>query len=259
MGAVLFTELMKLRRSKVPGLTWLAFSVAPLGGALMMWIVKEPGRARSLGLLGAKARFAGVTADWPAFAGLLAQMAGVGGMLLTAVIAAYVFGREYADGTAKNMLALPVRREVFVAAKLLVVVAWFGALVVAVFAEGVAVGAALGLPGFSWSLIAGAAFDSALAAAMSCLLVPPVAWIATLGRGYLPPLGFAIFTLVLGNIFAVTGWAKYFPYSIVPLYTGIAGPRTTVLEPASYAIVLVFAALGTAATMWQVRAADNAQ
>jgi ABC-2 type transport system permease protein len=108
-------------------------------------------------------------------------------------------------------------------------------------------------------LLGGAAREVALSAAMCCLLVPPVAWIATLGRGYLPPLGFAIFTGVLGNVFAATGWGKWFPYSIVPLYTGIAGPRVSVLEPGSYAVVLVVFAAGVAATVWQVRFADETQ
>ena len=94
---------------------------------------------------------------------------------------------------------------------------------------------------------------------MCCLLAPPVAWIATLGRGYLPPLGFAIFTLVLGNVFAATGWGKWFPYAIVPLSTGIAGPRVSVLEPASYVVLLLLCAAGVAATIWQMRTADNAQ
>jgi ABC-2 type transport system permease protein len=94
---------------------------------------------------------------------------------------------------------------------------------------------------------------------MCCLLVPPVAWIATLGRGFLPPLGFAIVTLVLGNVFAATGWGKWFPYAIVPLFTGIAGPRVTVLESSSYVILLLLFAAGVAATLWQVRSADETQ
>lgn len=259
LGTVVGTELLKLRRCKVTWLTWLAFSIAPLAGGLFMWILKEPERARSLGLLGAKAQVAGGSADWPSFAGVLAQMTGVGGMILTAVIAAYVFGREYADGTAKNMLALPVRREWFVVAKLLVVALWFAVLVAAMFGEGVAVGLALGLPGFSRELLGRAARDVVFAAVMCYLLVPPVAWIATLGRGYLPPLGFAIFTGVLGNVFAATGWGKWFPYSIVPLSTGIAGPRVGVLEPGSYVVVLAVFAAGVAATVWQVRFADETQ
>ena len=185
LATILGTELLKLRRSKVTWLTWLAFSIAPGVGGLFMWIIKEPDRARALGLLGAKAQFAARSADWPSFAAVLAQMTGVGGMVLTAVIATYVFGREYADGTAKNMLALPVRRESFVLAKLLVVALWFAVLVAAIFVEGVAIGLALDLPGFSPELLGRAAQDVGLCGAMCCLLVPPVAWMATLGRGYL--------------------------------------------------------------------------
>ncbi len=259
LATVIGTELLKLRRSKVTWLTWLAFSIAPVAGGLFMWILKEPGRAQSLGLLGTKAQFSGGSADWPSLAEVLAQMTGVGGMILIAVIATYVFGREYSDGTAKNMLALPVRRESFVIAKLLVVELWFAVLVAAIFIEGVAIGLAIGLPGFSPQLLGRAAWDVALAAAMCGFLVPPVAWIATLGRGYLPPLGFMIVTLVLGNVFAATGWGKWFPYAIVPLFTGIAGPRVSVLEPGSYAVMLLLFAAGIAATVWQVRSADDTQ
>ncbi|MEA2562307.1 MAG: type transport system permease protein [Acidobacteriota bacterium] len=259
LATVIGTELLKLRRSKITWLTWLAFSLAPGVGGLFMWILKEPDRARALGLLGTKARLSGGSADWPSFAAVLAQMTGVGGMVLTAVIATYVFGREYSDGTAKNMLALPVRRESFVFAKLFVVALWFAVLVTANFVEGVAIGLALDLPGFSPELLGRAARDVALSAAMCGLLVPPVAWIATLGRGYLPPLGFAIVTFVLGNVFAATGWGKWFPYAIVPLYTGIAGPRVSMLEPGSYVVVLLVFAAGVTATVWQVRSADDTQ
>ena len=259
LPTVIGTELLKLRRSKVTWLTWLAFSIAPMVGGLFMWIIKEPDRARALGLLGAKAQFAARSADWPSFAAVLAQMTAVGGMALTAVITTYVFGREYADGTAKNMLALPVRRESFVIAKLLVIALWFAVLVAAIFIEGVAIGLALDLPGFSSGLLGRAARDVGLCAAMCCLLIPPVAWIATLGRGYLPPIGFAMITFVLGNVFAATGWGKWFPYSIVPLYTGIAGPRVSVLEPGSYVVVLLVFAAGVAATIWQLRSADDTQ
>jgi len=175
LATVLGTELLKLRRSTITWLTWLAFSVAPLVGGLFMWILKEPDRARAIGLLGAKAQFAGGSADWPSFGAMLAQMTGVGGMILTAVITAYVFGREYADGTAKNMLSLPVRRELFVAAKLIVVVLWFAALVIAIFVEGVAIGLVLDLPGFSWGLLGRIAGDVAFSAAMCCLLAADAA------------------------------------------------------------------------------------
>jgi hypothetical protein len=44
--------------------------------------------------------------------------------------------------------------------------------------------------------------------------VPFVAWYASVGRGYLPPLGWAIGTLALAQIAGVMGWADWFPWSV---------------------------------------------
>jgi ABC-2 type transport system permease protein len=258
-GQVLATEFLKLRRSKITWLSWLAFSVMPLAGGLFMWIIQEPQRAAQLGLLGQKARFAGATANWLSYSNILLQAAGVGGMILVSVIAAFVFGREYSDSTGKNMLGLPIARYRFVLAKLAVVFTWFGILTVLFIIEGLAVGTLLGLSGFSASLAASSAGDILLAALVAYLLVPFVAWIATLGQGYLAPLGFTIFMLVLGMVLGATGWGKWFPWSIVPLFAGVAGPRVEALAPASLVIVLCAFAAGIMATIAQVRYADNNQ
>ena len=63
---VLAAEFLKLRRSRVTWFSLAALSLGPLAIALMMWIVREPGRAAQLGLLGTKANLAGLSATWPA-------------------------------------------------------------------------------------------------------------------------------------------------------------------------------------------------
>jgi len=256
---VLATEFLKLRRSKVTWLTFAALSIGPLAIALMMWIVREPGRAAQLGLLGTKANLSGLTATWPAYFSMLTLMVGIGGMLLLSFIVAYIFGREYTEGTAKNLLALPVGRHWFVLAKLVVTAVWWAMLVVAALAEAFALGAALALPGFSATLAVGAVHDALLAAAIAYLLAPVVAWIAMLGRGYLPPLGFALAMLALGDVFSHTGWAAWFPWSIVPLYIGAIGQRVTTLAPSSLVVVALTFLAGIAATIAQLRWADNSQ
>lgn len=256
---VLATEFLKLRRSKITWLSWLAYSIMPLVGGLFMWVVREPERAAQLGLLGQKAQFVGVTADWTSFFGLLLQTTGIGGMILVSVIATYVFGREYHDGTAKNLLALPIGRHWFVVAKLAVVFVWFGLLTISLLLEGFAVGALLGLPGFSTSLALSSATDILLAASVAWLQVSVVTWIATLGRGYLAPLGFAIFILVMGMVFGATGWGKWFPWSIGPLFAGVAGPRVEILTTGSLVVLALTFLAGTTATILQMRYADNTQ
>jgi len=190
---------------------------------------------------------------------MLTLLVGMGGMLLLPFIVAYLFGREYTDGTAKNLLALPVGRHWFALAKLLVAAAWWAVLVVAVVAEAFALGLLLGLPDFSTALAARAVRDAMTAGAVAYLLTPIVAWIALLGRGYMPPLGFALGMLVLGQLLSKTGWAVWFPWSIVPLWIGALGQPVTALPPGSF-VVLSFAFLaGVAATAAQLRYADNAQ
>ena len=256
---VLGTEFLKLRRSKVTWLSLAALSLGPAGIALFMWILREPHRAAQLGLLGTKANLSGLTATWPAYSSTLTLIVGVGGMLLLSFIIAYVFGREYADGTAKNLLALPIGRHWFVLAKLAVAAAWWVALVVAVLAEALVIGLVLALPGFSTGLILGGVHDALLAAGIAYLLAPVVAWITTLGRGYLPPLGFALAMLALGNVFAKTGWAQWFPWSIVPLSIGMVGKPVQTLPASSYVVVALTFLAGIVATALQLRYADNTQ
>jgi len=258
-GQVFFTEFLKLRRSRITWLTTLAFSLMPLGCGLFMWIVREPGRAAALGLLGTKASFMGLEATWTGYIGMIIQAVGVIGLLLLSVIASYLFGREYSERTAKNMMALPIARHWFVAAKLTVAFAWFGAIIAICLAETFIVGSALGLPGLSSGIALRGAGEILLAAGVSFLLMPVTAWIATLGKGYLPPLGFAILTLVLGTVLGATGWGKWFPWSIVPLFAGTAGPRAETLAPGSLIVVFLTFAAGIAATIGQLRWSDNTQ
>jgi ABC-2 type transport system permease protein len=257
-GQVLATEFIKLRRSKVTWGTLIGLSLAPVGLALFMWILREPGRAAQLGLLGTKANLAGLEATWPAYLSALTIVFGVGGLLLLSFIVTYVFGREYVEATAKNLLALPVGRLWFVLAKLVVAAVWWAALVIAVLGEAFVIGFALGLPGFSAELAVRSIGNGLLAAAISFLVVPVVAWVTTLGRGYLPPLGFALAMLGLGNVFGKTGWAEWFPWSIVPLMVGMVGQPQT-LPAGSYVVLALTFVAGTAATIAQLQWADNAQ
>lgn len=259
LGAALVTELVKLRRSKVTWGTLGGLSMGPLALALFMWIVREPGRAAQLGLLGAKANLSGLEATWPSYLSLLTLLVGVGGMLLLSFIVAHVFGSEYAEGTAKNMLALPVGRHWFVVAKLTVAAVWWIVLTLVVLAESFAIGFLLDLPGLTAPLAAGAVGHALLAAGISYLLVPVVAWITCAGRGYMAPLGFALAMMALGNVFGKTGWAPWFPWSIVPSMIGMVGQPVSALPAGSYVVLAVTFVGGVAATIAQLRYADNVQ
>ncbi len=259
MRQVLCAEFLKLRHSRVPLVSLVAFSLGPLGLALFMWIAAEPGRARNLGLIGAKASLMGLAATWPSFLAMFAEIVGGGGLLLLAFVVAYLFGREYAEGTAKVMLTTPAQRHLFVLAKFVVAAVWWACIVAGVLVEALLLGLLLALPGFTPALAVTALGQTLVLAAVAFLLTTFEGWIAILGRGYLAPLGFAIGTLALGDLFGHTGWAQWFPWSIMSLLTGTAGPRTNTLPAGSLAVLALTCALGIAATMAQLRFGDNTQ
>ena len=97
LAAAFSVELLKARRSRVPWAVAVAFSLFPIVGGLFMLILKDPARARQLGLLGAKAQLAAGTADWPTFVALISQGLVIGGAMLLAFLFAWIFGREFAD------------------------------------------------------------------------------------------------------------------------------------------------------------------
>jgi ABC-2 type transport system permease protein len=260
-GALVSCELLKLRRSPATWISFLAYGFIGLVAALLVWFAGHPGLAQSLGLVGQKASFAssGVTSDWAGLLALMAELSGLGGMIIYSFIVTYVFGREYAEGTAKNALALPTPRAGIVFAKLAVSGLWFLALSAFLVAEAALAGSLLGLPGFAAALFWREAANILVTACLVLALGPAVAWVAMAGGGYLAPLGFTVFTVVLGTIFGATDWARFIPWSIVALFSGAAGPRAGELGMASYAILAGFFLLCALASALWLERADNTQ
>ncbi len=253
LGAAIWTEFLKSRRSKVPWFIAAGVSFAPLVGGLFMVILKNPGLARQLGLLGAKAQLTAGTADWPSFMRLLAMMVAGGGAVLFAFLTAWLFGRGFADRTIRGLLAIPTPRPAIVVAKSIVLTAWCGAISAWIVVLGLGVGALVGLPGWSTSMALSNIGAIAVAAGMTIALQTTTALIASVGRGYIPPLGWAVLTMALAQVLGVLGWAAWFPWAVPLLVVGAAGPAGEAATGASVAVVGLAALLGLVATVvwWQ--------
>ena len=255
--ASLWAETLKARRSRVPLLASIGFTLAPLMDGLFMFIMKDPDRAREMGLLSVKAQLAMSTADWTTFFSVLTQVIAVGGVIVFSIVTAWVFGREFSDHTAKDLMALPTSREKIITAKMLVVSGWVVLTTVWIFLVGLAVGNFVNLPGWTSQLVWDSFSSALVTAVMTLLLMAPVALIASIGRGYLPPLGWAVLTIFFAQIVAATGWGDWFPWSVPALYSGVVGPREEQLGAHSYALVILTALFGLAATFWWWRNADQ--
>ena len=253
----LWTETRKVLRSKVPLFTALGFSLIPIMGGFFMIILKNPEAARSMGLISTKARLTAGTADWPAYLGLLAQGVAAGGAFVFSIVTAWVFGREFSDRTAKELLALPTPRWVIVAAKFIVAAVWSLTLCILILAVGLIVANAVNIPGYSTELLSSSLVDMAGAAVLTIALLPYVALIASTGRGYLPAFGWIGLTLILAQVATIAGWGDWFPWAIPALFSGMAGPRAGQLGPHSYAVIIAVSLLGLAATFLWWRDADQ--
>ncbi|MFN2153102.1 MAG: ABC transporter permease, partial [Anaerolineales bacterium] len=162
--------------------------------------------------------------------------------------ASWVFGREYSDRTISDLLALPTPRSFIVLAKFILVFLWSALLIVIIYLIGLGVGAAIHLPYSSIDVIFQGTQTLAVTALLTAALAAPVAFVACAGRGYLAPMGFAIFMVILAQIIAAVGWGEYFAWSIPALYAGMAGPAYAELGVPSFAILILTSILGVLGT-----------
>jgi ABC-2 type transport system permease protein len=240
-------EFAKLKRARVPLWTAAAVCLFPLLSVMAIRLTDGAPRA-----------------TWTAFMLFGPRMiASAYGVMLFGLAAAYLFGREFTEGTEKNMLTLPVRREAFVAAKLVVLAVWVGALALLAVAAQALYAALLGLDGFAWAGLAETLEQSLQVALMIYLTLPVVAWLSMIGRGYLTPMVFSALIASAGMVVAEVGWGRWFPWSMPIAVTGSVFMPPTAgvpgLSPASWAIAAGVFALGLAATFAYVDRVDNTQ
>lgn len=259
LANMIWIETLKVRRSRLPIYTALGFLLMPLMDAFFMVILKDPDFARRAGLISAKAQLMAGTADWATFLQVLAQAVAVGGIFLFSLLGAWVFGREFVDGTAKDLLAVPVARWMILLAKFIVVMIWSLLLTLLIYIVALLLGAWVGLPPASPSIIMQGTRTLAITICLVMGVMTPVAFFASIGRGYLAPVGVTILLVLFANVLAVAGWGEYFPWSIPGLYAGAGQDSPITLSAASYWIVLLTGLAGIMATMLWWNLADQSK
>ena len=228
---MIWVEWRKAFRSRMPLWTGLVAAFMPLAITFLIFVSKNPEISKKLGIVGAKANLvAFASADWPAYMGLFKEMASVGVLLLTVFMLAWIIGREFADGTLKDMLAVPVQRSSILLAKMTVVAVWALVMALIMFAVGMVMGNLLRLPG-DFASILGPTFVSVMVAAcLTVIVVIPFAFFASIGRG------------------------EYFPWAVPMMFSD----GKSSLEPVSFVIVFLTGAIGMIVTyLWWKYADQN--
>ncbi len=253
LADMIWCESRKVLRARVPLFTFLGFLVMPLIGALLIFIFKDPGLARKVGLLGAKANLVVGSADWPGYLTLMVQFTSLGGFFFFCLAISWTFGREFADSTVKDLLAVPVPRSSILLAKFIISALWCAALILETTLVGLLLGAIIQLPGASAAVLLHGTKLLLVGGVMSILLVLPFGFFASIGRGYLLPVGIAVLTAILGNLAVTLGWGDYFPWAVPALYV-----QGETVAPFSYGLILLTALAGMAATyLWWKYADQN--
>lgn len=257
--ASLFAEFLKIRTSKILWPTISALCLAPVFGALFVIVLRNPSLAAGNEALTAKAALSGFTADWPSFFNLIAQAIGVGGVIVFGFVASWLFGREYSDHTIKDLFTLPISRTTLVIAKYIACIFWCFAITVAVTVVGIVIGFLLNLEKWESADFVTSIYRIGITAALATLLCPPVSFIASVGKGYLAPLGFVIFTVVIAQILGALGYGAYVPWAVPALFSGLGAQSVQPPGFVSYAILIITNIIGAAATVWWWNNADQMQ
>ncbi|HWM34771.1 MAG TPA: ABC transporter permease [Pseudolysinimonas sp.] len=240
MRPALWGESLKLAASLVGRVATVAVVVGIVVLSSAMLVAARSGNTQVVAKLGPDG-----TPDWHGFLAAATQITAAGGLAGFAIVLAWMFGREFADGAVNGLFALPVSRRTIAAAKLLTFAAW-GALVSAALpvvlgATGVALG--LGTPGATE--LAGLARLTVLGLA-GLVLATPVAWAATLGRSVLAGVGVGIGLIVVAQVSVLAGAGGWMPLAAPALWAMTAGRGATLGQ---VLLVLPFGAIWVVLTL----------
>ncbi len=254
LTSMIWLESLKALRSRMPLWTALGSLFMPVGMTILILMAKNQQIMDRLGLLSAKANLVSYAAtDWNSFLMLFGEVISAGGFFFFIIAVSWVFGREFVDGTLKDLLAVPVPRAAIVLAKFSVTAGWSAGIAVVMLLFGLVAGVVLHLPGATPEVIRHGILVLVVTSGLSILVVLPYAFFASLGRGYILPMAMGVLTLITANLLMAVGLAEYFPWA-VPL---LSAQGTVALKPASYIILLATSIAGMLVTYLWWKLADQ--
>ncbi len=252
------TEWLKLRRSRIPYIAIIFFIFIPAMMSLIFLIQKHPELASKLGMIGTKASLAQLgNGDWTTYFGFLTQvMAGIG-LVGFSFLCCWIFGREFTEKTAKDIMALPVSRTLIVFSKYIVIALLCTILIIVFYCSGIVFGKLIGISDWQNTLMLQSTKVYLSTSFLTLFLMTPVGFLSGYSRGYLLPMGFAILTLIMSNFVGLVGLGTYFPWAIPGLLSVPAGTEGVELTYKSYIILVTTFIVGLEGTILWWKKADQ--
>lgn len=252
-------EMLKNKRSRIVWVSFIAFGLAPVMGGIFLVLMRSPEVLSQAGGLASKAKAMNFENNWASYFSILSQAVGVGGVLVFGFVSSWIFGREYSDGTAKDLLSLPTSRTAILNTKFMVYLLWCLALCLSNLVIAFIIGQFLRLPTTDLALISAFLLDYFITAILTILVGVPIAFFAISGRGFMAPLGFVALTLVFAQVIAAMGYGTYFPWSVPGLYSGAGGQYKVLLDFYSYFLLILTSFTGYLAAVFFWKYSDQSK
>lgn len=197
---LLYTELLKLKRSKMFLVSIIGASAAPI----MMFIAylsqmkRDPEEVIPFEI---------------SFYNTNLNVMLLLGVLLYGVITAYLFNREFVEDTLKNLLTIPVSKGALIASKMLMLFIWILLLTMVAWVLTLGFGFFIKSDGVSAAVLLSSLRDYVLGAVLMFLLSTPTIWVTFLFKNYVPTIMFTA-VITLGNVTVISSdYKALFPWS----------------------------------------------
>ncbi|MEI4804499.1 ABC transporter permease [Bacillus sp. FJAT-51639] len=201
MVNLLYTELLKLKRSNMFLISMIGAAVAPFMIVLAFYI--EMKTKPSVTPASFDALFLNVNMYTILFMGVL----------LYGVVTAYLFNREYTENTLKNLLTIPVSRFNFIMSKFALLFIWIMILTIVAWGLTLLLGLLGGFPGLSIPLSFQFLVKFLLGGVFLFILSSPIVLLTLVMKTYVPPI---ILTIVVAMVNVLTASSEHkdlFPWT----------------------------------------------
>ena len=195
MASLLFTELLKLKRSSMFLISILGAAVAPFVVVVATY-VNEPN-----------------TPFKELFYNVNLYTVLIIGVPLYGVVTTYLFNREYTENTLKNILTIPVSRMGFIMSKTLLLFMWIMMLTMIAWGITLVLGVLTQFDGISFSLLTESLKQFSIGGILLFILSSPIILLTLVMNNYVPTI---IFTVVITLINVMGGNSEHralFPWA----------------------------------------------
>lgn len=243
MADLLYTELLKLKRSKMFLISIIGAVVAPLVVVVASYVYMKTKQPTP------PIKFEELFNESSLYTVLVI------GVPLYGVVTAYLFNREYMEDTLKNLLTIPVSRAGFIISKSILLFMWIMMLTSVAWGLTFILGLLGGFEGMSPSLITKSFKQFSIGGGLLFILSTPIILVTLVAKNYVPTIIFTIMITLINIMSSSSEYRGLFPWAAAG---DIANQTLPPKYPPEYSYISIMATsvIGFIATVIYFKKAD---